>query len=1264
VPKKQFSRAEIEQKANLNVPTELKQKYVDILYKHQAAISISKMDLGRAKNFTHKIHLKDNNPVYRKQFKIPEAHQNFIEATLDEWLKLGVVKRSNSLYNSPLFCVPKKQGQGLRIVQDFRELNNHSHIDKYSMKEITECIGDIGRANSTIFSTLDLTSGFWQMQLDEDSQPLTAFTIPGKGQYHWVTSPMGLLGCPASFQRLMETVLRNINNVLVYIDDVLLHTATHEEHLQVLEKVFERLHQNHLKVNLDKCVFGNKEVSYLGFMLTPEGIKPGRNKLQAIRDAQPPTNIKMVRSFVGLCNFFRTHIKDFAIIAAPLFKVTRKDSGYKSGPLPPDALHAFKVLQQQLTSDPVMAFPRSDRQYALITDAATGSADFTGGLGAILTQIDQHGNHYAISFASRQLKDHEKNYSPFLLEAAAAVWGMEIFNEYLRGKQFILFTDHKPLEKLGHLHTKTLNRLQTALLEHDFVVQYKKGTTMPADYLSRLPSLPISTIEQPQIAAFDPFTPDLQLLQRQDQDLQAIFHFLKNNEWPATLTKQAIRNLAMLAPKVFFDKNKLAWIRLEDHNYPRTALWLPERYRKEALCETHDSIFAGHNAALKSYLKLTTSYFWPTVYSHVLKHTQTCLRCQQRKTGKKKNQPLAPLPIPDTPNTRIHADLFGPMVDASRKSAYILCITDAFTKYAVVTTIQNKDAQTVAKAIFEQWFCKFGIPAQIHTDGGKEFVNKLLGELCELLNVQHTKTTPYHPQCNSQVEVFNKTVKKYLASYVDETTLNWDEFLPALMLAYNTSYHSTIATTPFELLFGIRPRLPSLPAPEIQQHHYGESFPAERLQLLQHARQVARKNAEQQGLKYKLSFDQSAAPHKFKIEQKVWLSDTTALGKNPKLTPKWVGPYKIVDLNDNNAKIELKPHKFKVVNISRLKAFEENKNVCPEEPRFSESAPSLSQDTNIDQPQRPLTRALKRLIDFKNAATMAISFLNEDFECPYTFTKNYTQYCCDKCYNAFKKMNFSTDPNVCEKHKNLIKSDQNEKARAKSLCALIKNIKYCKNDADQTKKDADPIKISTIKEELRGKLTSIASKLLSSQHSRFEHLSKEEQILWTSFDNGDIYEFITGEPDTLPEFQYNWIEPCQLAIHFPKEINCFPNQLFQLPADPIKAPVPVAAPPVAPAVAPQNLPAQHLHQDQEGPQVLQPQPDPQPVAGPSQPPQSRQHDLRPRPQLNYKELHTGIKQRCRKLRRQAKAVVTKLAPGSFSPNSQPPGPSSNPETSS
>jgi Reverse transcriptase (RNA-dependent DNA polymerase) len=155
------------------------------------------------------------------------------------------------------------------------------------------------------------------MQLDEELQKLTAFTIPGKGQFHWITSPMGLLGCQASFQRLMEGVLCNIPNELVYIADQLVHTDTHEKHLEVLDKVLAPLHKNHIKILLEKCVYGNKEVSDLGFSLTPEGIKPGKNKLKAIKETKSPTNIKTIRSFVGLCIFFWTHIKYFALIAMP-----------------------------------------------------------------------------------------------------------------------------------------------------------------------------------------------------------------------------------------------------------------------------------------------------------------------------------------------------------------------------------------------------------------------------------------------------------------------------------------------------------------------------------------------------------------------------------------------------------------------------------------------------------------------------------------------------------------------------------------------------------------------------------------------------------------------------------------------------------------------------------------------------------------------------------------------------------------------------------
>ncbi len=369
VKKRAWTRKEIKERCHLGAPEPYRSRYIDILVKHQAAISLDKYDLGLAKNFTHRIHLKDNQPIFWKQFNLPEAHTQFIEQSLEEWLKLGKVRQSNSSYNSPIFCIPKKQDQGLQIVQDIGLLNQHSHIDKYSMKEISECIGDIGRANSSIFTTLNLTSGFWQMKLDPESQPLTAFTIPNQGQFHWITSPMGLLGCLASFQRLMEQVLRGLQNILIYIEDVLIHTDTHEKHLEAPEQVLMRLHQHHLKINLNKCLFGDQQVSYLGFTLTPEGIKPGEAKLKAIKNAEPPNDIKDIWSFMGLCNFFQHHIQNFAITAAPLFKLTRQDSGYLSGPLPDAALEAFKTLQTQLSKQPALAFPRTDWDYLLVTEA-------------------------------------------------------------------------------------------------------------------------------------------------------------------------------------------------------------------------------------------------------------------------------------------------------------------------------------------------------------------------------------------------------------------------------------------------------------------------------------------------------------------------------------------------------------------------------------------------------------------------------------------------------------------------------------------------------------------------------------------------------------------------------------------------------------------------------------------------------------------------------------------------------------------------------
>jgi len=348
-----------------------------------------------------------------------------------------------------------------------------------------------------------------------------------------------------------------------------------------------------------------------------------------------------------------------------------------------------------------MDFLKADRHYTLIMDAATGTADTLGRLGTILTQVNKEGNFYAISFASQQLKDNESNYSPFLLKAAATVCGMDFFNKYLRGKQFSLNTDHKPLDKLGHLCSKMLNSLQKALLEHDFIIQYKKGSKMPADYLSRL--LGIKEIVA-SIYAFNPFQADIFDLQMQDEHLQMLQTFMTKKDWPAHLSKQDGNFFRSLADKAFQDKNKLVWVRLTDFNYPWTALYLLSKYHNEAICEAHDSIFGGHNVTQKTYLKISTSFYWPKIIQEIERHKNFCLRCLQWRKATNKKSLLALQPIPNQPSLRVHAVLFSPMITADSNKKIVLCITDAFTKYAVVTAIANKDAEMVADAIYKEWF--------------------------------------------------------------------------------------------------------------------------------------------------------------------------------------------------------------------------------------------------------------------------------------------------------------------------------------------------------------------------------------------------------------------------------------------------------------------------------------------------------------------------------------------------------------------------------
>ena len=889
----------------ISVPENEKDAYFKLLSDNLDVFSKHDDDLGCANHFKHKIDLNNSNPIYVKQFRIAEAYRAGLFDQIKSWLALGIIKPSQSKFNSPIFVVPKKNGKP-RYVLDYRQLNKASVEDKYSMRTVDECIADIGYAGSKIFSIMDMSKAFHQMLLDDESSEYTSFTVPPLGQFKFSRTSMGLSSAPSNFQRMMELAMIGLHHVIVYFDDLLVHTKDHIQHRLELGKVFSRLRKCNLKLNPAKCHLGTPTVDYLGFRLTPQGILPGVDKLKCVRDAPPPSTITQIKQFLGLANFFRTHVRNFSLISSPLTKLTRKDTKWKGGPLPEDAKKAFVELKGALISEPCLAFPRSDRKFTLIVDSAIGSPTSQGGIGAILCQTDELGHLHPISYASRALTKHECNYSAFLVELTGCVFGIEHFSSYLKGRRFDLLTDHRPLvEKLNSVHSKTLNRLQQIMLDYDFEIKYIKGEIIPADYLSR------NVLESVEI-----FNEDLLQLQKQDEFCVAVKKFLFNGQTP--LNGSQANYIKEIGPQCFVE-NDILWRRMKRLGMPtRTVLVVPRSVAMELVTEAHGNLFVGHNGVEKCRERLLQSYFWPNMEKDIKLHLTSCVKCQKRKKIGSAYNYLQPMPQCTAPNQRVHIDLFGPLLSTDGKK-YLLTATDAFTKYCHAWPINDKTAVTVAKTLFDNYFLKVGMCHEIFSDQGLEFNNKICDELCKLLQIKHNTTTAYRPNANSTAEIFNKTIAKYLSSFVDAKTKNWLDYVNPMLFAYNTSYHSTTKCTPFFLTYGHEARYPSNPNPDLQ-YHYGDTLPAQWFGKLQEARDMAVHNSVQAGEKSRDNFDSKTFPINYTIGQLVLLNEVNFLGRNRKLSPNWTGPYPILKIFESVVELKL-PRRFIRVNVSRIKPY-------------------------------------------------------------------------------------------------------------------------------------------------------------------------------------------------------------------------------------------------------------------------------------------------------------------------------------------------------
>ncbi len=400
---------------------ELVDEYSDIFSKHDE-------DIGDS-DFIHRIELSEYKPIRSRAYRIPHSQKTVESEEIKKMIRMGVIQQSNSDFTSPIVIVRKKDNSN-RFCIDFRKLNAITVKDNYPMPLIEERLESL--RGKGIFSSLDLTSGYWQFAVEPSSRKLTAF-ISHEGVFEFTRMPFGLCNAGATFQRAMEQMLVGIECAIAYIDDIMTSSIDFNTHMGDLRRVFDVLRKHKLKMKARKCVFGARETKFLGFLVSKEGIRVCPSRSDCIRNYPQPRNVRNIREFLGLASYYRKFIRGFAHIAAPLSKLTQKGIAFIWSA---DCEKAFRKLINRLLNPPVLRFPDFKKRFRLSTDASNV------GIGAVLFQTDEDGNEHVIAYASRGLTSAERNYNTTEKELLAIIWAIDRFRPYLYGVEFDLITNH------------------------------------------------------------------------------------------------------------------------------------------------------------------------------------------------------------------------------------------------------------------------------------------------------------------------------------------------------------------------------------------------------------------------------------------------------------------------------------------------------------------------------------------------------------------------------------------------------------------------------------------------------------------------------------------------------------------------------------------------------------------------------------------------------------------------------------------------------
>lgn len=824
------------------------------------------------------------HPVKEKARRLSGDKLAAAKAEFEKMEQAGIVRRSTtSGWAAPLHLV-RKPDRSWRPCVDYRRLNAITEEDAYAMPNMHDFSRHL--AGKKIFSKVDLAKGYYQIPVHPDDVDKTATATPF-GTWVFLRMPFGLKNACAAFQRLMDVVCDGLVDVYVYLDDIIVASSTPEEHLAALRALFTRLEQHGLVIHPAKCVFGQESVEFLGHSVSRHGIRPLEHRVQALTNSPPPSTVKELQSFLGAINFYRAFLPGLAGILAPLHTATAGKRGSEKVHWDASCKQAFVEAKTALSNAVMLKPPNWDARFSLKTDASDKA------IGAVLEQVED-GHLRPVSFFSRKLSGPELNYSTYDRELLAAFEAVKHFRHYLEGRQFDLFTDHKPL--LGSLGKKAeivcqRQQRQLSYLSgfHVRLHHVSGQDNVVADFLSRPPEPEPVAEPDSESSCPDPILdpPDVVCAVQVNEELA------EQQEADASL-------------KQLLAEDKHEWKRVQGCWFAASTsparLAVPEQHRRAVFDDIHGLSHPGVRATKRL---VSSRYIWPGLNKQVTAWAKACPACQRSKVQVHTKPEVKQFHATNARFETVHIDIVGPLPQ-DHGYKYLLTCIDRFSRWVEAVPLQNITAQLVSKKFIEFWVARYGVPKLLIADNGTQFTSTEFKNLASLIGCQIQHTTPYHPEGNGLLERWHRTLKHSLMARLEGHT-NWTEHLPWAMLGLRSTLVAGSQHSPAEILFGQTLTLPGPTIPAQDSKECRTDFPALLRSVLPASMPAAAHHSNSTHATPQLIDRIRSASHVFLRQE-----------NRTSLVAPYTGPHRLIRVNRHTATLDVNG-KTTTVTLARLK---------------------------------------------------------------------------------------------------------------------------------------------------------------------------------------------------------------------------------------------------------------------------------------------------------------------------------------------------------